>query len=330
MKTQNRLIPLDETVKLIESKRILVIAANEDALRKLPAGNWIGGTIPYFIDIKGGCLNKKDFFITDVTDYIVDFKINQYNENQLEALVKDRYDDGFSYVLIPAFSGIHQKYAVDIYLYPELYNIPTMGWITGIDLAELGKITPKVVNGQTLEISENTAVLLHAKLLDKKYARLEILNLFSQGTGSKITFQKPGFQCTDCLIDGKKDNLAKYITRHNIDTRLPIVADYSGASINVSIQNVDKINNLVSFYAPVNVDVEYRFANNVTDYISEFNKIIPGETSNIIASCNCILNYLYSELEGKQTGSMTGPITFGEIAYVLVNQTLVYLSVEDA
>jgi hypothetical protein len=57
--------------------------------------------------------------------------------------------------------------------------------------------------------------------------------------------------------------------------------------------------------------------------------MIPSNTENIIASCNCILNYLYSELEGKKTGKVTGPITFGEIAYVLVNQTMVYLSVED-
>ena len=51
--------------------------------------------------------------------------------------------------------------------------------------------------------------------------------------------------------------------------------------------------------------------------------------SALFFSCNCILNYLYSELEGKKTGGITGPITFGEIAYQLLNQTMVYLTIED-
>lgn len=46
-------------------------------------------------------------------------------------------------------------------------------------------------------------------------------------------------------------------------------------------------------------------------------------------SCNCILNFLYSELEGKRTGELIGPVTFGEVAYQLLNQTLVYLQIED-
>jgi len=38
-------------------------------------------------------------------------------------------------------------------------------------------------------------------------------------------------------------------------------------------------------------------------------------TSNAVFICNCILNYLYGELEGKRTGSFSGPITFREIAF---------------
>ena len=48
-----------------------------------------------------------------------------------------------------------------------------------------------------------------------------------------------------------------------------------------------------------------------------------------VFTCNCILNYLYANLEGKKTGSIVGPITFGEIAYMLLNQTMVYLTFED-
>jgi hypothetical protein len=41
------------------------------------------------------------------------------------------------------------------------------------------------------------------------------------------------------------------------------------------------------------------------------------------------LNYLYGKLEGRKTGDLTGPITFGEIAFQLLNQTLVYLEVTE-
>ncbi len=41
----------------------------------------------------------------------------------------------------------------------------------------------------------------------------------------------------------------------------------------------------------------------------------------------CILNYLYGGLEGKRAGSLQGPVTFGEIAYLLHNQTMVTLTI---
>jgi hypothetical protein len=77
--------------------------------------------------------------------------------------------------------------------------------------------------------------------------------------------------------------------------------------------------------------MEYKHAKPVTNYVEEFTSQMPkGSTDNILFSCNCILNYLYSELEGKKTSDVTGPMTFGEVAYQLLNQTLVYLSVYDA
>jgi hypothetical protein len=46
--------------------------------------------------------------------------------------------------------------------------------------------------------------------------------------------------------------------------------------------------------------------------------------------CNCILNFLYGELEGKKTGALQGAITFGEIAFKLLHQTLLHLTFERA
>jgi hypothetical protein len=79
-------------------------------------------------------------------------------------------------------------------------------------------------------------------------------------------------------------------------------------------------------------DVTYKIAKPIDDFIEAFKRQIPqqGGVDNLVFSCNCILNYLYAELEGKKTANFTGPITFGEIAYQLLNQTLAYLTIEDA
>jgi hypothetical protein len=45
-------------------------------------------------------------------------------------------------------------------------------------------------------------------------------------------------------------------------------------------------------------------------------------------SCNCILNFLFGGLEGQKIGNLQGPVTFGEIGYQLLNQTLVVLRIQ--
>ena len=119
------------------------------------------------------------------------------------------------------------------------------------------------------------------------------------------------------------------MTANKVDTRLPLVADYCGAMINVSIKGVDAAAKRVDFYAPVFPGVEYRIAAPVGDYVNGFQAALPKLDTGITFSCNCILNFLYSNLEGKRTASITGPITFGEIGYQLLNQTLVYLTINE-
>jgi hypothetical protein len=115
-----------------------------------------------------------------------------------------------------------------------------------------------------------------------------------------------------------------------LDTRLPLVADYHGASVNVSFQAVDADRREVRFFAPVFAGVPYRHARPVPDYVDAFASALPsGIPERIALSCNCVLNYVHSSLEGRSTGDVVGPITFGEIAYQLLNQTMVYLAVSE-
>jgi hypothetical protein len=99
----------------------------------------------------------------------------------------------------------------------------------------------------------------------------------------------------------------------------------------VSFQTVAEARGEVRFYAPVFAGIRYRHARPVGDYVAEFTSGLPrGIDGRVAFSCNCILNYLHSGLEGRSTGGIVGPITFGEIAYQLLNQTMVYVTIEDA
>ena len=51
---------IDEVIYLIKQDKRLLLAGDEELLKKLPEGNWIGGSIPYFMAENGGMLSKDD------------------------------------------------------------------------------------------------------------------------------------------------------------------------------------------------------------------------------------------------------------------------------
>src|SRR6185369_9981534 len=114
--------------------------------------------------------------------------------------------------------------------------------------------------GTTGEALEQHAVVMRASLPREKVAEVDVLNLFIQGAGPTLTFPSSGFSTTTVEVDGRRRNFAEYIQESSLDTRLPLVADYCGASINVSFLSVDGPGGEVRFYAPVFADVPYRHA----------------------------------------------------------------------
>src|ERR1019366_7086280 len=92
---------------------------------------------------------------------------------------------------------------------------------------------------RTGEISDDKALVMHVELADGFHARADIVNLFKQGSGDSITFPKAGFEVSECLVNGKVQNLAEYLSSRKVDLQLPLVADYMGAMINVSIERLD-------------------------------------------------------------------------------------------
>lgn len=312
----------DKVADLILQGKTLLLAGDQRLLDTLPKGNWIAGTIPYFMDKEGGKTTRDYIFVQEISHTLA--SIRRYPPEALPRLLTEAPDNGYTILIIPAGSRSHVEYATNAPDYRDMFVKPVIGWISGVHLDDLATSSALVYNGKDGTHYGDDAIAMHLSLPPGKTAKISIINLFKQGSGPAITFPKEGFSCGECAVDGRSMNLAEYIRDNSIDTKLPLVANYSGAMINVSIQEVKDTK--VVFYAPVFKDVEYRFARPLTDYVADFGKALPVNVEPVFA-CNCILNYLYSGLEGKKTEKMEGPVTFGEIAYQLLNQTLVYLEV---
>lgn len=323
------LYTLSEVTEMINNGEVLLLSGDERALKNLPNGKWIAGTIPYFMSEKGGLLTHDEIQVVKLPSVVVDFHIKTYSTDELKNIPKDYLPNGFSYIIIPAFSDAHNDFAKNCSTYDGLFDRPLIGWISGFDLADVGKSSAKVINGLTGETTDSKAVVIHLNLPDDKYAKINIINLFKQGHGDSITFNQSGFEIVDCKVNGEDQNFAQYIATKKIDTQLPLVADYMGAMINVSFQAVDANAGKVNLYAPVFPGIEYKIATPISNYEQEFSAELVKANIKPLFSCNCILNYLYANLEGKKTGHIVGPMTFGEIAYMLLNQTMVYLIIEN-
>ena len=315
---------MEQVKKDIASGKALVLAGDEALLEKLPEGNWIGGTIPYFMSNDGGVITRTKIFVHEMNAPVLFHKIAAYGHDELDRIVHDAPKNGFTILIIPAGSKVHSCYAEAAPNLDGIFLKPINGWISGMHLDDLGKKSAKIFSGNPFVSSNNKAIAMHFNLPADYMAKIGIINLFEQGTGDVVTFPEEGFAARNAFINGNSVNFAHYLQENKVDTKLPLVADYCGANVNVSIQEVRT--DEVAFYAPVFQNLEYRIARPVTDYVKEFQKALP-EGINPIFSCNCILNFLYSELEGKVTEGMNGPVTFGEIAYQLLNQTLVYLEI---
>jgi len=322
------LVKPETAAALIRAGRTLMLSGDERLLRTLPNGRWIGGTIPYFMGQLGGETARDRVFVTEVATHGLQPAIRHYDLAALSRVCVDAPANGYTLIVIPAFTETHSSFARNAPNYEEMYMKPLAGWVAGIHLDDLGRAKPMVFDGTDGRAFDDGAMVMHVPLPESKYAHIDIINLFSQGDGDRIRFLDNGFSVENCLIEGRPYNFAEYALERKLDVRLPLVADYCGASINVAIKGIDAQSKRVDFYAPVFTDVEYRFANALPDYVQAFRAALPQRVGAVSFACNCVLNYLYCELEGKRVEKMLGPMTFGEVAYQLLNQTLVYVVVE--
>ncbi len=315
------LVTLEKATEMINNGMLLGIAADDSLLSKLPKGHWIGGTTPYFISEEGG-IKTTELLSVSVIDVAEEFKIGVYGRYNVFQTIEDCYDNGLNALIFPYGSQVEANYAKGAPDIEELFMHPTIGWVSGYDFIKGGQA--RVYNGETGESFTDKGVALLIKLPEGKSAVINVVNIFEDDkTDPVITFPENTFSVGKCYVNGQEVNFADYIERKNISLQLPLVSDYNGVLINTGVKSINR--GRVELFSPVFRGQEYRFAVPVGDYAAAFKKKIDkaGATSAIL-SCNCVLNYIYGNLEGKKTPPFSGPVTFGEIAYQMVNQTLVY------
>ena len=322
------LYTITEVSKLIANDKILLISGDETLLDKLPEGRWIGGTTPYFMAPEGCLFSQELLHVVDLTDFVTDVKLASYDENQICNVVSEEFDNGFTVLILPAHQPVWHAYAMESPNYSNLYTNPVIGWVSGVKYENVGIESPKTYLGTTKFKAQ--AVAMHLKLPENLIARVEIINLYEPGNGDVIKFPEKGFESNRCIVNGKDQSLYQYFKSVNADEPLPIVANYSGAHINVGAI-WDRKNEVANLYAPVFPNVEYRLAKSKNVfYEQEFeDRISKEKQDSIVFACNCLMNYFTFGLEGKKLKGVSGPVTFGEIAYHLLNQTFAYLLIEE-
>ena len=312
-------------------EELYAVAGDERLLARLPKGNWVGGTIPYLMtDEKGGLTTRDLLLVQELPgDERAAGMVSVYDEKTIAHITADTPANGYTLLMIPAFSDVHLAYGKKAPQFKDLFLHPIVGWITGIHLDDLGKEKAKVFNGKTGETYTDRAIACHVPLPAGKTAVVDMVNIFERSDGPDIRFEADGFSVTDCSVDGQKTNFSRWLAQNKVDTHRPLIADYNGALVNVSIRSVDSAAGTVALYAPVFKGMTYRLAKPVLDYVQAFKSATSTMSHDVPFACNCVLNYLYGELEGAHAG-LPGPCTFGEIAYQLLNQTMVYCDVVDS
>jgi hypothetical protein len=317
-----------ETVKeLVSQNRQLILAGDESALRALPEGNWIGGTIPYFMTEDGGTTSRNHVFVAEVPAIALSTRIVVYDESTISRIVADSPDYGYTILILPAFTRLHREFALDSPRYEQQFFKVVGGWVAGTHLEDSGRLLPKVFVGTTREALESRGVAMHIELPVEYQAKLGIVNIFEQGDGEPIQFPESGFSARECIVHGRRENIVDFVGRTRLDLRLPLVSDFCGTKFNVGIFSVDLARRQMSFSAPVFEGVTYRAAKPIDNYPQRFIAAIPPDIGQPVFACNCLLNYMHGQLEGRRIGGVYGPMTFGEIAYQLLNQTMVYITI---
>ena len=197
MSTSNinaKLASVAEVSAAIEAGKVLWLAGDEELLKTLPKGRWIGGSIPYFMGAAGGETTREKIYVAELDPSLAKrIQIKFYNTSTIQNIAKEAPDDGFTILLLPALTQMHLDYAHNAPEYEDMFIKPIAGWVTGLHLDDLGSVSPMVINGGTGEVSTDKAVAMHVTLLQANMRILVSSILLHGETEILLNFLKPDF-----------------------------------------------------------------------------------------------------------------------------------------
>src|SRR5436190_23531712 len=93
-------------------EKLFAVAGDERLLAQLPKGNWVGGTIPYMMTDEQGGLTTRDKLLVQQfpQDEQAPATVSLYDEQTIARIPEDGPANGYTFLLIPAFSDVHLAY----------------------------------------------------------------------------------------------------------------------------------------------------------------------------------------------------------------------------
>lgn len=314
----------EEVSKMIRRGDNLLLAGNISTLSQLPKGNWIGGTTTFFIEQPSQRINSLDkISVCRLPDYVTRTTICEYTDTSIRNIYNDAPHNGFTVVIMPFNSPPAKEFAFNASNFDNFASHPVCGWVAGgYSKATILTDTCYAVSGVDSQSFTDKAVAMHIEFPPNKYAELCIFNPYKQGTGDDITFDYCSMIAKDAFINGKKRNFAEYLREIGFVPKVPFVANYAGAMLNVECFALS--DDEVFMAAPFFPDITYRISE-IDDKINEPELL----GSEIVFSVTCIVNYMNPTFCEQYLKKMNGPVVYGEIAYQLLNQTTVYVTSGD-
>src|SRR4029450_12979534 len=116
------------------SEKLYAVSGDERLLARLPRGNWVGGTIPYLMTDEQGGLTTRDSVLVQelLTDERALPNISVYDKQTIARITADAPANGYTFLMIPAFSDVHLVYGKEAPPFKDIFGHPIVGWISGI------------------------------------------------------------------------------------------------------------------------------------------------------------------------------------------------------
>mgnify|MGYP000848624590 CR=1 FL=1 len=326
-----------EVTEMICNERILVLSALDEYLAVLPTGNWIGGSANRIKDLTYNDQGEPLLIqVNDLTQWVRSIHINSYQSFNFDSIDTDSYSNGFSIIIIPAFSSIHLSFAIYKATISLPLKQPIIGWVAGSDCGTDAMRESVVIDGSTGEFYPERVVVMHCALQDGYKAWYDIINPFEVDyTQPRFKFQRSSFNITECSVleRGRSADLTseeieraknsritfkEYAAEHGLLLRkaFPFITEIRGEKVPLAIMLMDEGRGIVCA-SPTIPGLEYSVAKYATD--EEF--LCSTHSDTAILTIHCI-NTLYS--------APSDIASYGEVARYLYNLVTIRLHISKA